>query len=94
MRAGTARLDCLNLGLSPCQSSEAIGKLITVEEKAFAGLYRAESRAGRAADTAGRELVGLVQRSMLLGLLAVGCEGVGEGVGWGGWVGLRCVVDS
>jgi hypothetical protein len=36
---------------------------------------------------------GLVQGAVLLGLLAIGCERLREGVSWGGWVRLGSVVD-
>lgn len=42
---------------------------------------------------AGREPVGLVERTVLLSLLAVVGEGVGQSLGRGGWVDLRRVVD-
>ena len=89
--AGAAGLDGLDLGLRPGHPLEACGKLGTVEVKALACLNGAEGRTGSASDAG--VVAGLVQRAVLLCLLAVAGEGLRERVGWGGWVGLRSVVD-
>ena len=73
--AGTARLDGINLSLRVGHALEACGKLRTVEVKALAGLNGTKGRTGRVANTA-REVARLVQRAVLLCLLAV----VGEGL--------------
>lgn len=90
--AGTTRLDGVNLGLGEGHALEACGKLGAVEVEALARFNRAERRTGCAANTAG-EVARLIQRAMLLCLLAVAGEGLGKRVGGGGWVGLRSVVD-
>lgn len=90
--ASTAGLDGIDLGLRPCHALEACGELGAVEEKALACLDRTKGRTGSAADAAG-EVPGLIQRAVLLGLLAVAGKGLWQGVGWGGWVGLGGVVD-
>ena len=90
--AGTTRLNSLNLGLRPSHSLESCGKLGTVEVEALACLNRAEGRAGSASNSAG-VISGLVQRAVLLCLLAVTSEGLGQRVSGGGWVRLRSMVD-
>ncbi len=90
--AGAARLNGVDLSLSPRQSLEACGQLGAVKEEALGCLDRAERGAGRAADAAG-VVPGLVERAVLLCLLAVGCKRLGERVGGGGWVSLGSVVD-
>ena len=93
VKACTAGLNGLNLGLGPGQALEALGKLGAIEEGALSGFNRAKRRAWRRSDVASRVLRCLVQRSVLLSLLAIACEGVGKRVGGRGWVDLRCVVD-
>lgn len=90
--ASTAGFDSLDLSLRPRHALETRGKLRAVEVEALACLNRTEGRAGSAANAA-RVVPGLVQRAMLLCLLAVAGERLGERVSWGGWVGLRGVVD-
>lgn len=75
--AGTAGLDGIDLGLRVGHSLEAGGKLGTVEVEALARLDGAEGRTGSAADAAG-EVARLVQGAVLLCLLAVAGEGLGE----------------
>jgi hypothetical protein len=90
--AGTTRLDGIDLGLRVGHALEACGKLGAVEVEALACLNRAEGRSRCAANTAG-EVARLIQRAVLLRLLPVAGEGLGERVGGGGWVDLRSVVD-
>ena len=90
--AGTTRLDSIDLSLGEGHTLEACGKLGAVEVEALARFNRAKGRSRRAANTAG-EVARLVQRTMLLCLLAVAGKGLGERVGGGGWVSLRSVVD-
>jgi hypothetical protein len=89
---GTTRLNGIDLGLRPSHSLESCGKLGTVEVEAFACLNRAKGRAGSASNTAG-VIPGLVQRAVLLCLLAVTGKGLGQRVSGGGWVRLRSMVD-
>jgi hypothetical protein len=73
--AGATRLNSLNLGLAPCQPLEACGELGAVEVESLAGLYGSEGSAGSAANLSPAGIgVCVVQRAMLLGLLAVGSE--------------------
>ena len=90
--AGTTRLNGLDLGLRPSHSLESCGKLGTVEVEALACLNRAKGRAGSASNSAG-VISRLVQRAVLLCLLAVTGEGLGQRVSGGGWVRLRSMVD-
>lgn len=89
--AGTARLNGVNLSLRPGHSLEACGKLGTVKVETLARLNRAEGGAGSAPDTAG-VVSGLVQRAVLLCLLAVAGERLRQRVRGGGRVGLGSVV--
>jgi hypothetical protein len=89
---GTTRLNGLDLGLGPSHSLESCGKLGTVEVEALACLNRAKGRAGSASNTTG-VIPGLVQRAVLLCLLAIAGEGLGQRVSGGGWVRLRSMVD-
>lgn len=90
-KAGTARLDGLDLGLAPWQAPEAGGELVAVEDLALARLDRAESGAGLAANGAAGEFT-LVERAVLLGLLAVAGERVGQRLGGRSRVGVGSVV--
>jgi hypothetical protein len=90
--AGATRLNSLDLGLRPSHPLEACGKLGTVEVEALACLNRAKSRARSASNTAG-VISGLVQRAVLLCLLTVAGEGLGQRMSGGGWVRLRSMVD-
>jgi hypothetical protein len=90
--ASTARLNRVNLSLRPGHALETGGELRAVEEEAVAGLDRSERGAWRAANS-GRVVAGLVEGTVLLGLLAVGRKGLRERVGRGSWVGVGSVVD-
>ena len=78
VEAGATGLNGLDLGLGEGQTVEARGELITVEEFALLGLDGAEGSAGVTADGTGNER-GTAQRTVLLGLDAVGGERVGKG---------------
>lgn len=93
VEAGTTGLNCLDLGFSPCHTLEAPRKLGAVEEGALSSLNRAERGSRRSADVASRELGALVQRAVLLGLLAVACEGIGKRLGGRCRVNLGSMVD-
>jgi len=90
--AGPTRLNSIDLSLRESHALKACGKLGAVEVEALARLNGAKGGTGCAANTAG-EVARLVQRAVLLCLLAVAGEGLGKRVGGGGWVGLRSVVD-
>jgi hypothetical protein len=93
VEASTTRLNGLDLGFGPCHPLEAPRKLRAVEERALSGLNGAERGSWRRADVAGRELGCLVQRAVLLGLLAVACERLRKRLGGRRRVDLRSVVD-
>ena len=90
--ACTTRLDSIDLSLREGHALEACGKLGTVEVEALACLNGTKGRARSASNTAG-VISGLVQGAVLLGLLAVAGEGLGQRVSGGGWVRLRSMVD-
>lgn len=96
VKAGSAGLDCLNLSRGPRKALESCGQLGAVKELALAGLDSSQGCTGCAAYMAaydGWEALTRVEGSVLLCLLSVGCEGLGQRVSGGGWVSLRCVVD-
>lgn len=93
-----ARLYCLDLGGGQRGSPEATGQVVAVKVLALGGGDRAQLVAGGAANAALRQgLDGLAQGTKLLGVVAVGTEGLvrGDGskvrrqvLGWAGrvWV--------
>jgi hypothetical protein len=74
VEAGTTRLDGLDLGFGPCHPLEALRKLGAVEKGTLPGLNGAKRGSWRRADVASREFGCLIQRAVLLRLLAVACE--------------------
>lgn len=96
---GTGGFNGIDLGQVDGRAAESSGQLVAVEVLALGGGDGAQGVAGRLAHAAG---LGPAQRTMLLGVLAVGGEGgrlggleVGwELVGWGRRVGVRGVVDG
>ena len=84
-----ARLNGLDLGLGPGQPLEALGELGAIEVVALGSLNWAEGAAGNTANVAAR----LVQRAVLLGLLAVARERIGKRAGGRSGMNLRSVVD-
>lgn len=81
---GATRLDGLNLGEVDGLAAEAGGELGNVEEDAAGGVDGAEVRAGQAADASVAGADRLLERAVLLGVVAVGAE---AGVAGGGAVG-------
>lgn len=91
-----ASATCLNgfhLSLAEGQTTETGGELGTVEELAVPRADGAKGVAGGTTDAAGVER-GATERTVLLGLCAVGGEGVGESSNWRGGVNARSVVDG
>jgi hypothetical protein len=87
-QAGAAALDGLDLDGAPLHAAEARGQLVAVERLAAAGGDGSQAVARVRADVAAH-----VQRAMLLGLLAVRGEAVGErGARGGGGMRVRRVV--
>lgn len=92
VHASTASLNGLHLSLAEGQTAETSRQLGAVEELARPGVDWAQGVAGLITDgTAGR---GATERAVLLGLGAVGGEGVGESTNGGGGVDARSVVDG
>ena len=92
--AGTARLKQIHLGLCEGDLLEARGQLGTVEQEALCCLNGTEVLARRTTNvTADQSARGRVQRAVLLCLLAVCLEGVGQLVGGRSWVRVRGVVN-
>lgn len=94
-QAGTAGLDGLDFSCGPRSSGETGGQLAAVKELAGCGLDGAEGGSGLAANEAA-VLAGCgtaVQGTVLLGLLSVGSERLGELRSGSGRVGVRSVVN-
>lgn len=101
----TARLDSLNLGHVDWAATESGGKLGEVEEHALGGIDRAKLGTRGTANASLSAADGLLERTVLLGMVAVGAErgvarraargeGLGEGASRRGRVRLRSVVDG
>lgn len=91
--AGTARLNCLNLGLRPGELLEALWQLRAVKEQSLAGLDGAKRLARCAANVATNGSKTGVQRAVLLSLLSVALEGRRKLVGGCRWVSVGRVVN-
>ena len=76
----TSRLDRLDLGQGQGRAAEPSRQVVTVEEATLRGRYWAEIRARVAANAAAADRDGLAKRSVLLGMVAVGAEGVVRGL--------------
>ncbi len=76
----TSRLDRLDLGQGQGRAAEPSRQLVAVEEATLRGRYWAEIRARVAANAAAADCDGLAKRSVLLGMVAVGAEGVVRGL--------------
>lgn len=96
VQAGTTGLDGLDLCLGPREPAESSRKLRAIPELSLLRLDPAKGRAGGAANMPAnncREVHRLIQGAVLLCLLSVGSKGLGQLMGWGGWVRMWSVVD-
>ncbi len=76
----TSRLDRLDLGQGQGRAAEPSRQVVAVEEATLRGRYWAEIRTRVAANAAAADRDGLAERSVLLGMVAVGAEGVVRGL--------------
>ena len=94
--AGTTRLDGIDFCLREAGPPEASWELVTVKVFTLLGLDRTERSSALSADKTSKIaalLLAAHERTVLMGLGAVGCKGLGERAGGRSRVDPGCVVD-